>query len=430
MRRTNKRRDLKKVYIDITEAYAWNGKVTGIIRVMDELAARFAASKSLDIQLIVWNKKYSRFLSVQFEEVLKNRQQSEKLSINKIDIEIDDYSTPASIAGVKVPFSRSVKRLLGYPKSRAVRKNLLNSEVVFERDSILFMPHGGVWGVPVYLKTIADLKRTREIKLVPILFDLSPVLLPQFCSMGVRETFSSHMKEALTKSDLVIAISKSTAEDAKSWIKSIKSVEPSPIKTIRLGDEVVHGTHRKPHGVDLPSKFVLCVGTIEARKNHTSLYYAYKLAQQKKIDLPPVVVVGRKGWLAENVYEIIRSDPYTKNKFIFLHLSDDKELSWLYDNALFSVYPSFYEGWGLPIAESLVYGLPCITSNTSSMPEIGSELVDYCSPYSPEELMDKMHQLCENPALLKSKSELIKAKYKSTSWDDTFNQVCSLLSAL
>lgn len=421
---------MKKIYVDITESYAWTGKVTGIIRVMDELASRFDSSDMHETQLIVWNKKYSKFLKVDFVEVQANRKRNEKNVPSKIDIEIDDYSTPASIAGVKVPFSRSIKRVLAYPKNKASKENLLRNEVIFEDDSVLFMPHGGVWGVHAYLKTIADLKKTKNVSLVPILYDLSPVLLPQFCSEGVRKTFSSHMREALVTADLVIAISQNTANDAKSWLRSLGLGEINAIETIRLGDEVLKGDNKQPQETKLPSEFILCVGTIEARKNHASLYYAYKLAEQKNVELPPVVVVGRKGWLADDVYDIIANDPYTKGKFIFLHLSDDKQLSWLYENALFSVYPSFYEGWGLPIAESLVHGLPCITSNTSSMPEIGGELVDYCSPYSPEDLMNKMYQLYDNPELLKSKRKLIQAKYKSTSWDDSFNEVCDLLSKL
>jgi glycosyltransferase involved in cell wall biosynthesis len=131
--------------------------------------------------------------------------------------------------------------------------------------------------------------------------------------------------------------------------------------------------------------------------------------------------------MAGDIYQLMTNDPDTKNKFRFLHNASDDQLSWLYKNALFSIYPSFYEGWGLPIAESLLRGTPCLASETSSMPEIAGELVDYFSPYSPEQIKNKIEAYIDDPEMLKARRKQIKEDYKATTWDTTYKQVTDFL---
>ncbi len=170
------------------------------------------------------------------------------------------------------------------------------------------------------------------------------------------------------------------------------------------------------------------MGTIEARKNHTLLYYTYKLAKDRGITLPKLVVVGRPGWKADNIYDIMTSDPDINEQLIILQDICDNELSWLYENCLFSIYPSFYEGWGLPIAESIARKVPCICSNTSSMPEIAGNLVDYFSPLSADECLAAIVRLLDKEQLRKAKERV--ALYKPTSWDQSFATVNAIIGDL
>jgi len=133
------------------------------------------------------------------------------------------------------------------------------------------------------------------------------------------------------------------------------------------------------------------------------------------------VIVGRPGWLAHDIYTIIANDPETKDKFIFLKNVTDNELAWLYKNCAFTIYPSFYEGWGLPVAESIGYGVPCLCSNTSSIPEIAGDIVDYFSPSSPEECLEAMVRLLKPAELAKAKKRVV--RYVPTSWDTTADAV-------
>jgi glycosyltransferase involved in cell wall biosynthesis len=165
----------------------------------------------------------------------------------------------------------------------------------------------------------------------------------------------------------------------------------------------------------------LCVGTVEAKKNHALLYYTYKLAQIRGIDLPKIVIVGRKGWNTENIVDIMSRDPEVKDKFVITESIDDEELSWLFDNCMCTILPSFHEGWGIPIAESVARGIPCICSNTSSMVEIAEEYVTHFSPASSDECLAAIQDILE-PGVLEKRKRDIK-KYRPTSWDDTYRQV-------
>ncbi|MDB5170466.1 MAG: glycosyltransferase [Candidatus Saccharibacteria bacterium] len=416
---------MQKIYIDVTQSYAWKGKATGIIRVMDEISSRFMLDETKDSLFVVWDEVDANFYEIDYPRALLARHSKP----NKHEVEVTTLADSKLLRKVvlKLPLSRTVHAVL---KKQRLKGAAAQQPVMFEQSSILFMPHGGTWESDKYAKKIISLKVEKNVRLAPILYDLCPVLTPQFCSEGIRKIFSSYMQKVLPEASLILAISKNTSDDAQAWIAATQSKKLTALKVFRLGDEIAGGNSVKPKGLGLPKEFVLCVGTIEARKNHTSLYYAYKLAEQRGVELPAVVIVGRKGWLAEDIYEIITNDPTVKDKFVFLHNTSDDELNWLYGNALFSVYPSFYEGWGLPIAESLLRGVPCVASNTSSMPEIAGDLVDYFSPYAPQEIMESIYSLSSNPSLLAQKASKLKQGYKVTHWDDTYMQVATLLEKL
>jgi glycosyltransferase involved in cell wall biosynthesis len=118
-------------------------------------------------------------------------------------------------------------------------------------------------------------------------------------------------------------------------------------------------------------------------------------------------------------------DPEVCDKFVFLHDVSDDELVWLFDHATFSVLPSFHEGWGIPIAESLSRGLPCACSNTSSMVEIAEGIVEHFSPASAEECLAVMQKLLDPKELEVARKRT--KQYKPFTWDASFKQVMTYL---
>lgn len=196
---------------------------------------------------------------------------------------------------------------------------------------------------------------------------------------------------------------------------------------IRLGDSIPEAgivENRQVADV-LEKKFILFVSTIERRKNHEVLYRAYHLlcAANKGENLPLLVFVGMLGWGIRDLMSDIDLDPLTRGKIRILNSVSDGELSALYRHCLFTVYPSLYEGWGLPVAEALSLGKVVITTPRGSLPEIGGDLVDYADPWNPAAWGTLIEKYFRQPELVGEKEKFIKNRYVRSQWRDTARQV-------
>jgi glycosyltransferase involved in cell wall biosynthesis len=130
--------------------------------------------------------------------------------------------------------------------------------------------------------------------------------------------------------------------------------------------------------------------------------------------------------MTTDIQHMIDEDPDTKGKLNIIDDATDEEIVWLYENCMFSVYPSFYEGWGLPLAESAHYGKICLASDSSSIPEVLGPDAVYFSPFDSQECLQKIVKFSNN-SKLRSDKERILAKRRIWSWDDAQAQLDSLL---
>jgi glycosyltransferase involved in cell wall biosynthesis len=96
--------------------------------------------------------------------------------------------------------------------------------------------------------------------------------------------------------------------------------------------------------------------------------------------VPTLVFAGRVGWLVSDFMQQLRNSNFLDGKIVHIESPTDQELEALYDGCLFTVFPSLYEGWGLPVTESHAFGRPCIASKTTSLPEAGGSLARYIDP--------------------------------------------------
>ncbi|HET6558844.1 MAG TPA: glycosyltransferase family 1 protein [Prolixibacteraceae bacterium] len=147
----------------------------------------------------------------------------------------------------------------------------------------------------------------------------------------------------------------------------------------------------------LPEKFLLSVGTIEQRKNLVTLLEAMLVSNIKL----PLVVVGKPTDYKKKVQQMISQHP-GKLKVHFLSGVINKELQAIYQSAIALVYPSIFEGFGLPVAEAQASGCPVITSNVSSLPEAGGNAALYCDPEKPEEIGRAIENLLSDQSLRKT----------------------------
>ncbi len=205
--------------------------------------------------------------------------------------------------------------------------------------------------------------------------DLNFIYYPQFLTADSLRYYAQQIEWAVDVADHISADSHATRQDLITHLH----VPPEKVTTVHLAanplyvaefdDTAVSATLQK---YKLPRGFILCVGTLEPRKNIPFLLDVYrKLRIVNNVDVP-LILVGRKGWIYEEIFATIAESNLTDSVF---HLEGiyDQELAHLYHGAGVLVTPSHYEGFGLPALEAMHCGCPVIVSNRGSLPEIAGD---------------------------------------------------------
>lgn len=438
---------MKRTIIDVTQLVHWPGMMTGIPRVMNELGMRFHKLKDPNIVFVTWVKDIWCYCEIDFAktmerhgshiEYLKNGDPTPLTPMN-VKSATQNKKSPAQpqAVGAKPLFKRAVN--LGFKAARRISEPLANrvesqARIIkmanYKRvqlgadDNVVII--WGEWWDDRFINMLKVAAKDKGTKITQVIHDLGPIYTPQFSSHST-ESLTKYCHEVVPLCSLVLVVSKHAEQELSGWLKDNKHHVP-PIRVFRNGDDFSFAKARQPDEESFKKSglkggdFILTHGTVEIRKNHMLYYYAYKLAKQRGIKLPKLLISGRLGWNTEPLYELITKDEEVNKDILFLRAVSDEELSWLFDNAMFSMYVSFYEGWGVPVAESLARGTPCITANVGSMLEIADGIAYYSSPASTDELLAQMQYLLKpaNLAAARARSK----KYKLTSWDDTFAQI-------
>lgn len=147
---------------------------------------------------------------------------------------------------------------------------------------------------------------------------------------------------------------------------------------------------------ELPGRYLLFLGTLEPRKNLETLVEAYARLRALDESVPPLVLAGAKGWYYQSLFERVQALGLERHITFAGYVSRDEQPLW-YAGADLFIYPSVYEGFGLPIAEALACGTPTITSNVSSMPEAGGPVAIQVDPNDREGLAHAMRRVLADP---------------------------------
>lgn len=166
----------------------------------------------------------------------------------------------------------------------------------------------------------------------------------------------------------------------------------------------------------IEGEYFLYVGTIEPRKNLMRLIIAYN-ALAKKLDNPPkLVLAGGKGWLCDDIYaEVTKLD--LQDKVIFTKYVPSEDMNPLMCGALAFVFPSIYEGFGMPPLEAMACGVPVLTTGEASLPEVTGDCAVICDAYSPKSIAQGMYRLCLDEKLRTELSRKGIERAKQFSWE-------------
>ena len=426
----------RTIFVDVTQLVHWSGRLTGIPKVMDELAVRFAEQPNA--KFVSWVKDRRALCEVDFKQT--------RLQGSIVYAGSGEATTPAAVAITTPSLSLHVRqfvkagarrllrvngRVSGYVEAW-YRKQFASSRVPakIQAGDILVIPWGEWWDQAFTDYVVAQ--ENAGVHVVQIIHDIATTTQPQFFEQ-VAASPTTYNAAVLPHASLVLAVSLNTKRELEAWLKAGKLQVPK-IEVIRNGDDIAVPKPEQPTDKQFTASkladkdYLMTVGTIEAKKNHALLYYVYKLALERGISLPKVVIVGRHGWGTDNIYGIMTHDPTVKDQFIFLHNTSDAELAWLYDHCLFTLQPSFHEGWGIPIAQSVARGIPCLCSNTSSMVEIAEGIVEHFSPFSTDECLAAIQHWLRPKALAAARERT--RHYQQITWGDTFKQVQAYIKEL
>jgi glycosyltransferase involved in cell wall biosynthesis len=221
----------------------------------------------------------------------------------------------------------------------------------------------------------------------------------------------------------IIAVSESTKKDLVQKI-GIKPHKVEVVYEARVPLETKNDTN-----VDILSKidlkkgkYFLFVGTIQPRKNISRIIEAFYELENPELKL---VLAGGKGWLSDEIYQLPKKLGI-EERVIFTRRVSDQDIQDLYVNALAFVFPSLFEGFGLPILEAFHYGLPVITSSTSSMPEVAGKAAILVDPYSVEEIKKAIQLLTIDNNFRQKLIKLGKEQEKKFNWEKSAKETLKL----
>jgi len=277
------------------------------------------------------------------------------------------------------------------------------------------------WDHPAYFRQLAEVKRRCHALMIQyIVYDLIAIKYPQFFTREFGDRVSDFLRALPLACDRFMCISQSTAADVRALLKA-----DADARVIQIGGDV-HDERDAPGdpASEVSRPFVLCVGTLEIRKNHILLYYVWrKLAERFGTACPRLVLVGRPGWLSGDVTYLFSNDPLVSGLVEIRHDISNRQLVDLYNTCMFSVFPSFYEGWGLPAWESLYYGKVCATSNTASLPEINPFPELMFDPYNHQQAFEVIRRLVEDPQARADYESQIPARSHRRTWKACFEEL-------
>jgi glycosyltransferase involved in cell wall biosynthesis len=293
-------------------------------------------------------------------------------------------------------------------------------------------------GVDVFfMPNINFVALSSKAKLVLTVHDLSFEIYPETFSIKRRLWHQFINPKRLCKhAHTIIAISDSTKND----IARCYGIKPEKIRRIYNGageefaamdrnDSKLIAAKEKYH---LPFNFILFLGTIEPRKNIIALVRAYDRLRQlnnPQLDRYKLVIAGCKGWNVKNIMDEMRGAKFT-NDIIYTSLVTPEDKPAVYNLASLFVYPSFFEGFGLPVLEAAKCGVPVVASNASSLPEVvgdGGLMID---PDKPDELFVAMKEMLLNRELVSNLAEKQRWQAFKFSWKTSAREFLETLGKI
>ena len=391
------------IWLDLTTSASFHPPPTGILRVELNLAQALCEANS-EIELCLYESQAGRFSALargEFERI--------------------------------VEFQQTVPPITGKVELNVERRDLRPGGMeIFARGDILIMC-GTTWRAHIgNMPHLYAMQTSIGLRLIAMCHDIIAIKFTHLVP-GLAAVYEPYVREMVRHADHVLCPSRCTRRDLLRWAQSIgeelprASVMPMGCRPMSPARERVSAKVAEV----LAQRFLLCVSTIENRKNQQTLCRAYaRLVDWGVADLPLLVFAGGIGHGGQDVINEIGFDRRLAGRVIALVGCSDADLAALYRGCLFALYPSLYEGWGLPVSETLANGKFCVCSNQGALPEAGRDFVDYADPWDVDEWANKILRYIGTPSAVAQREFDIRQDFREVSWRDSAAHVLAVASRL
>jgi glycosyltransferase involved in cell wall biosynthesis len=386
------------IVMDITTSAGANIR-SGIVRVEKALAAALSHHPNVRVRFVVWVNARQQFAEIE--------------------------------AGMAL--SEQLPRLLH-------GQNLLSERFARLPVGSKFLVVGSGWMQNEhYAEALGDFAARFNLEFSLLIHDLTPVLFPHWYGDGYGQKFASDLKLLLRGIHKLLVYSANTQKDTQDVADELDIALPG-IEHLRLADGIASADGTRyfvgsnstadTERLLLGKSYVLSVGGIHVRKNYALLYDVWiDLAERMGAACPHLVIVGGVMWNGAELARAMREDRRVKALIHIIDDVDDAALDWLYRNCLFTAYPSTYEGWGLPVGESLSYGKICLATAASSIPEIAPAATDLLDGTNRQLWAARIQFYAGSATARTAREQQIHERFTTTSWADTANDLIQALSA-
>lgn len=260
-----------------------------------------------------------------------------------------------------------------------------------------------------------------------VVHDLIPITHPEYCRGGESDKHITRMNNVLRSAKGVITNSQATLDDLCAYARqTLQAMPPAVVGLLAPGiSKATAGSRPMVH------PYFVVLSTIEPRKNHWLLLQTWKtLVETMGKSAPRLVVIGQRGWECENVVYMLERCKQLKGYVFELPACTDKELATWLQHAQALLFPSFAEGYGMPLVEALAYGIPVIASDLQVFREIAGEIPEYVDPLDGKRWCEMVREYAKSDSQPRAQQLTRRGGFKTPTWADHFAKVDALLEQL
>lgn len=264
--------------------------------------------------------------------------------------------------------------------------------------------------------------KLQQYRLKPIFFvhDLIPISYPEYSRPGENSRHQFRMETVLRYGNGIIVNSKNTLEYLESYANHHSLVMPKSVVAHLATAPLPSAKIQSP----VDQAYFVMLGTIEPRKNHLLILHIWReMVEKVGNDAPLLIIIGQRGWECENIIDILERCDAIRPYVIEKSMCSDQELSTYLTHARALLFPSFVEGYGMPLVEALSMGTPVIASNLSVFQEIAGDIPEYLDPLDGKGWMETIIEYMQ-PQSVKRIEQIGRIKdFVPLTWNDHCKRV-------